>query len=145
MIACVLGVGVSACAGGHTSPDSGIASDSASTRGYLNDGDVEKVNDRDGDNGRGNRDDNDGDSFGEYDNTYDNGSYHDGDDSGVLTFGHAASSADARAITAVAMRFYAAAAAESGARACALMTASVVRAIPEGLRAPAGPCVFARR
>jgi hypothetical protein len=137
----LLCVGVTACAGAgrHTGSGSSEISGGVSTRGYLNDGDVEQFYDEDADDSDRNRDDKDGDSSREYSHTYDNGGYHDGDDRGVLTFGHAASSADTRAIAAVVERFYAAAAAGEGATACASMVSSVARAVPNDYRQAPGP------
>jgi hypothetical protein len=138
VIACMLsGVVVTACAsaGKHTSPASRLDS----TRHYLNDGDAENVNDHDDDNGPGNHDDTDDDSFKEYDHTYDNGGYHDGDDRGVLGYGHAASASDERAITVLVERFYAAARAEAGATACSSMVSSVAAAVPEDYGRSSGP------
>lgn len=64
--------------------------------------------------------------------------YYDGDDGGVRYFGHAASAADTRAIGALVGRYYAAAAAEEGSRACAMLYFILAESIPEMYgRAPA--------
>jgi hypothetical protein len=108
---------------------------------YLNDGDAEKKSDHDLDNQPGNHEDGDRDSVEEYEDTYDNGAYHDSDDGSVLTYGRAASPAETRAIAAIVMRYYAAAAVEDGAKACATMTkidaATMVEDYGQGSAGPA--------
>jgi hypothetical protein len=58
----------------------------------------------------------------------------------VLDFGHAASPSETRAITALVKRYYAAAAAEDGAKACSMIYSTLAEAVPEdyGL-SPPGP------
>jgi hypothetical protein len=145
MIASVLlGVCVTACAGagGHTSSTSPDAPKGVSAQGYLNDGDAEDFYDSDSHSdsgGRVNPDDTDGDSVGEYNRKYDNGNYRDGDDRSVLDYGHSASAADGRAVTAVVERFYAAAAARDPETACSLMVVSIAKAAPENYSQAPGP------
>jgi hypothetical protein len=75
------------------------------------------------------------------DNDSDNssGSYFDSDDNSVREFGHAANAADAHAITALVKRYYAAGAAEQGARACSMLALPIARSVPEVLGRPPGP------
>ncbi len=64
--------------------------------------------------------------------------YYDGDDGSVRFFGHAASPADTRAVGALVARYYAAAAAANGSRACAMLYFILAESIPETYgRAPA--------
>jgi hypothetical protein len=128
----LLGLGATACGGADR------AAHMPAGR-YLNDGDAEKIDDHDPDNRSSNHEDGDGDSFKEYEDTYDNGSYRDSDDHSTLILGHAASAADRRAITAVVKRYYAAAAAGDGAEACSMLTPSLARAAPEDYGKRAGP------
>lgn len=65
--------------------------------------------------------------------------YHDSDDNVVLTYGHAASSAEQKALTDVVTRYYAAAAAGNGASACSMITSTFVQAIPEDYGQSPGP------
>jgi hypothetical protein len=65
--------------------------------------------------------------------------YYDGDDGGIRSYGHAASAADKRAIAALVKRYYAAAAASDGAKACPLMYSTLQEAIPEDYGQPPGP------
>jgi hypothetical protein len=58
-------------------------------------------------------------------------SRYDSDDYAVLTFGHEAGTADRRVITALAKGFYAAAAAEDGAKACSLIYSLLAESVPE--------------
>jgi hypothetical protein len=100
---------------------------------------------------RGDEDDDDeageqnGSSEGDKDADFDNDTkdrlrgYTDGDDTSVLAFGRAASVTETRAVTAVVKRYYAAAAAEDGARACALVTSVYLIAIPEDYGRTTGP------
>src|ERR1700722_9331107 len=106
-----------------------VRPDSATAQRYLNDGDAEKVNDHDRDNRNSNHEDGDGDSSEEYETTFDNGDYHDSDDGAMLNFGKVASRTEARAITMVVKRYYAAAAAGNGARACSLMAPAVAKSL----------------
>jgi hypothetical protein len=53
------------------------------------------------------------------------------DDTAILDYGHLASAADKRAVTALVKRYYAAAAAANGTRACPLIYGIVVETIPE--------------
>jgi hypothetical protein len=67
------------------------------------------------------------------------GASHDSDDATVTGYGHAASARDAREITALVQRYYAAAAAEDGARACGLTYYILAESIPEDYGRPPGP------
>lgn len=62
----------------------------------------------------------------------------DSDDGRSLSFGHAASPADRRTIAAVVKRYYAALAAQDGARTCALLLAVVAESVPEEIYGPSG-------
>jgi hypothetical protein len=64
---------------------------------------------------------------------------YDSDDNPILNYGHAAGAADARAITALVQRYYAAAAAQDGATACALTRTIVAETLPEDYGQPPGP------
>lgn len=120
-----------------------MATATASTppvRGYLTgdyDGDDhsgEHYGDADNDDSNRPKDrdrDNDSDSNGR--------SYYDGDDDSVRDFGHAANTADRRAITSVVERYYAAVAREDGATACSVIVSSLANTVPEDLGRPPGP------
>jgi hypothetical protein len=83
-----------------------------------------------------NRYDNDAD----FDNdTIKNKGYYDGDDGAIRSYGHAASAADRRTIAALVKRYYAAAAASDGAKACPLIYSTQEEAIPEDYGRPPGP------
>lgn len=65
--------------------------------------------------------------------------YFDLDDGAVRHFGHAADARDARAIATLVGRYYAAAAADDGARACSLLYWLVAESLPEEYARPPGP------
>lgn len=65
------------------------------------------------------------------DNDNESTSYYDSDDEPVLTYGHAASAAEVRAIAHVVTRYYRAAAAGDGASACSLLNPVMAEAIAE--------------
>lgn len=69
----------------------------------------------------------------------DRSAYFDGDDGAVRYFGQAASAHDAQAITALVSRYYAAAAAADGTKACALLYYILVESLPEQYSRPPGP------
>lgn len=121
--------------GQETAP---LATDATRTAGHLfgdYDGDdyyIQKSSDLDNDDGHKPRD---GD--GDYDNR--SKSYFDSDDGPVLRFGHAASTADRRAIEAVVKRYFAAAATKDGAAACSIITTPLAKSVPEDLGQPPGP------
>ncbi|MGH2912056.1 MAG: hypothetical protein ACRDJ3_06225 [Solirubrobacteraceae bacterium] len=64
-----------------------------------------------------------------------------GDNKAILHFGHAANASDERTISALVKRFYAAALANDGTTACAMLYSTLVEAIPEdyGLSPPGPP------
>lgn len=64
---------------------------------------------------------------------------YDGDDSEILSYGQAASPADARMIVALVERYYAAAAAGNAAGACALTYFILAETLPEDYGGPPGP------
>jgi hypothetical protein len=64
-------------------------------------------------------------------NDRDNDSDHNDDDEGTLGYGHLAGAADRQAIDALVRRYFTDAAAESGARACALLTPFVAERVVE--------------
>jgi hypothetical protein len=97
-----------------------------STQPYLNDGDQDGIGDEDGDNNS----DIDNDAALDY-KTDENGKYRDGDDADTLVYGQTAGATDRQAITAVVKRYYAAATAGDGQRACAMIIPSLVKAVPE--------------
>jgi hypothetical protein len=57
--------------------------------------------------------------------------FYDRDDVAIRSYGHAPSAADARDLTLLAGRYYAAAAREDGASACAMFTAVFAKSVPE--------------
>jgi hypothetical protein len=65
--------------------------------------------------------------------------HDDSDDSEILHYGHAASPTDAGRIVALVKRYYAAAAAENGAGACALTYFILLETLPEDYGGPPGP------
>jgi hypothetical protein len=105
----------------------------------LNDGDAEKIDDRDTDNREGNHEDGDGDASREYESTYDNGSYHDSDDKGILTHGYAVNPSKERMISAFVERYFVAAAAEDGVTACSMIEPRLASSLPRDYGGAAGP------
>jgi hypothetical protein len=80
------------------------------------------------------------DNDADFDNdTIKNKGYYDGDDGAIRGFGHAAIAAERRAIAALVKRYYAAAAASDGAKACPLINSALEEAIPEDYGQPPGP------
>ncbi|HEY5194256.1 MAG TPA: hypothetical protein VIJ39_10350 [Solirubrobacteraceae bacterium] len=65
--------------------------------------------------------------------------YYDADDTAITHYGHAADATDRQALTAFSKRYYAAAAAGDGAKACSMIKPSFARAIPEVYGRGAGP------
>jgi hypothetical protein len=68
-----------------------------------------------------------------------NKGYYDGDDSAISATGQAARPTEERAIAALVKRYYAAAAAGDGAKACRLIYSTLEEAIPEDYGQPPGP------
>jgi hypothetical protein len=62
-----------------------------------------------------------------------------GTDNGISTYGHEASAADRRTITALVKRYYKAAAEDDGATACSLIYSILAEAVPEDYGQPPGP------
>ena len=94
---------------------------------YLNDGDNDPIGDEDPDN----RKDDDNDASWDYQpETNENKEFRDGDDSSIVTFGAKASAPDEQAIAAIVKRYYAAAGASDGRKACAMIFPGFARAIP---------------
>jgi hypothetical protein len=106
---------------------------------YLNDGDAERVDDQDQDDHGIVRDDTDGDSSEEYEQTGEGSRYRDRDDRDALAYGRVAGHAEARAIAAVVNRYFAAARAGDGAAACSAMASSFAKAAPDVYAGRAGP------
>jgi hypothetical protein len=80
------------------------------------------------------------DNDADFDNdTIKNKGYYDGDDGAIRGFGNAAIAAERRAIAALVKRYYAAAAASDGAKACPLIYSTLEEAIPEDYGQPPGP------
>jgi hypothetical protein len=78
------------------------------------------------------------DNDADFDNdTIKNKGYYDGDDGEIRSFGRAASGDEVRAIASLVKRYYAAAAASDGAKACRLMRSP--ETIPEDYGQPPGP------
>ncbi len=67
----------------------------------------------------------------QYGSDRDNDNDHNDDDWHVLDFGHVADRSDTQAISVLVKHYYAAAAAENGARACALLTPFVAESVVE--------------
>lgn len=66
-------------------------------------------------------------------------SYHDHDDANILSYGGTPSAADERIVTALAKRYYAAAAADDGAMACSLILSGMAKTLPEDYGGRTGP------
>jgi hypothetical protein len=80
------------------------------------------------------------DNDADFDNdTIKNRGYYDSDDGVIRSFGRAANAAEKREITALVKRYYAAAAASDGAKACPLIYSTLEEAIPEDYGQPPGP------
>lgn len=61
------------------------------------------------------------------------------DDDAILKYGHPASTLEKQAVTSLVKRYYAAAAEHDGARACSILTASLVKKVPENRGQNTGP------
>ncbi|HEY3885384.1 MAG TPA: hypothetical protein VGL62_09275 [Vicinamibacterales bacterium] len=122
LTAVLVALGIGAC-GATTKTDP--TPSRASPAGYRNDGDNDVIGDADDDNNHDNDHDNSEDHVRD-----DNGDYHDSDDTAV-TFGHAANSAETRAVTAVVQRYYAVAASGNGAKACTLLIPGLAATVVE--------------
>jgi hypothetical protein len=81
---------------------------------------------------------NDNDADFDNDTNEDTG-YYDSDDNGIRAYGHAASAADRRTIATLVSRYFAAAAAGDGTKACPLIYSILAEAIPEDYGQPPGP------
>jgi hypothetical protein len=92
---------------------------------YLADGDRDPLGDEDDDNSA----DRDHDPFLDYKKNQSR-NYHDNDDREAVLFGHPAGAVERRTITAVVLRYYAAAATGDVRKACSLLPSSLVRALP---------------
>jgi hypothetical protein len=113
----------------------GVSAHSAASTGaqsgqFLNDGDNEREGDADGDNNA----DNDNDPSLDYlpldYRLGEDSHYHDADDKGITLYGHAASMAVRRKITALVKQYYGAAVAGDGRGACAMLVKSLAKAVP---------------
>jgi hypothetical protein len=67
------------------------------------------------------------------------GSYYDMDDGSVRYIGHAAGSADRRAVVNLLRRYFKVAVAGDGERACSMVLSSIAKAAPTDLGGPSGP------
>jgi hypothetical protein len=98
---------------------------------FPNDGDHDEPGDEDKDN---NHDTGTGpgatDPYLDYLPPANNRAYHDEDDQAAVQFGHAADSHDLQAVRTTVERYYSAAAALDGAKACSLMAPSFAKAVP---------------
>jgi hypothetical protein len=131
------GAAVAGRAATSTTPAS-TAPGARPTGSYLNDGDNDPSNDNDSDD----RDDSKIDDDSDYPEDHlnpENDRYHDKDDTSVVAFGSPASTADRLAVTALVKRYYAAGAADDGAKACATMVPSVAQGTPEDYGRAPGP------
>jgi hypothetical protein len=108
------------------------------THDFLNDGDSDPATDNDPDNLGGRTIDDDHDFREDHVNPQNN-RYHDKDDRNALAYGHEASAADKRAITATVKHYYAIAMTGDGATACSMLASSLVRAAPEDYGGARGP------
>jgi hypothetical protein len=104
---------------------------------YLNDGDNDPSNDNDADNSEKNLPDDDYD-IREDTQRPENDKYRDKDDN-VVAFGPAASAVDRRSLAVFAKRYYAAAVAADGAKACAMIYPTLANAVVEDYGRPPGP------
>jgi hypothetical protein len=149
-IVALLCCGLTACGGSHRGEDAASATNpttsigqaahtATSARRLLNDGDAEKMHDSDLDDSTADHEDHDADSTGEYEEGNGNGKYHDGDDLATVSFGHAASATDRHAIATLVKRYYAAAAAGDGAKACSMMASPMARSLPQTSGGGAAP------
>jgi hypothetical protein len=147
----LLSLGASACggAGTNTPPVSQEAanatrtgsvpattpSGATPTRGSL------KGDEDDDDTASNHTSDTKNDNDADFDNDYKNEhkGYTDSDDNSVTDYGYAASATDRQAIAALAKRYYAAAAAGDGAKACSLIDSTLAEAIPEDYGQAPGP------
>jgi hypothetical protein len=150
----LLGLGVSGCGGaskgiGSTSDaTSSIATSTSrsdarppgasSAQGYRNDDDNDPSSDEDLDDLNGKNVDEDKDEP-EDKTDPENGFYHDKDDLGIVSYGHAAGVATMRMIAATVKRYYAVAAAENGTKACTMIFPSYAAAIAEDYGQAPGP------
>jgi hypothetical protein len=126
----LLGVGSTACGGAHEntgtmppSPSGAIATGGGSGKTAPSvsppEPDIKRDHDDDSD-------------------SHSNHSY-DMDDHSVQYYGHAASQADRRLVTAVVMRYYAAAAADDGTRGCSLIDVSLAKGLSEEYNQASSP------
>jgi hypothetical protein len=149
LIVALLGLFAVGCGVGHTQASPSALRSVGNLRGrhaapsvpplrYLN-------GDYDGDDYYASRHDADNDDSSyarrDRDNDSDNGtgSYFDRDDSSLRDIGRAADPLDRHSIVALLRRYFAAAVAEDGARACAILAASIARSVPQTLGQPPGP------
>lgn len=138
--AALLCLGMSAC--GSSTPLAAqrpsVADAPASHREYLNDGDEDPSSDRDADDFNGKTKDQDKDYPADHLET-ENGSYHDGDDSQIIAFGHRADRSDETHIRTLAERYYQAAASGDGTTGCSLLAAWFAKSIPADYGKSPGP------
>jgi hypothetical protein len=130
-----VGIGVSACGGAkgvHSASNASaqLSADSQNPQHFMGDGDFDR-GDRDGDN---NSDvEQDPDTYWDYytraDVSWNRGRYHDHDDIEWTAFGHAASGADAQAISTLVTRYYVAAARDDGRAACAMLLPRIAKSL----------------
>jgi hypothetical protein len=125
-------VPTSAIARGAPSTVSGEAPALRNLRGDEDDDDTPNNRARD------NRNDNDSD-FDNDSKASEGTGYYDGDDTGARTYGRAANKGESETIGALVKRYYAAAAAGNGPRACSLIDSLFARSIPEDYGKGAGP------
>jgi hypothetical protein len=142
----LLGLGAIACggaskgtsAGSNVSSNASVAGEGAATQRYLNDGDNDPHNDNDYDDLYGKKADEDSDEPEDRMNP-ENGNYHDKDDGDIVNYGHAADTSEEQAVTTLVKRYYAAALAGDGAKACGMIAPAFAKAIPEDYGQAPGP------
>ena len=146
-----LGLGAIGCGATHSSirststvassgdPRGTTPSGTPPTHRYLNDGDNDPNSDEDFDDRVAGKADEDKDSW-EDNIKPENNRYHDKDDIRVMAFGHAANVAEERTIGAIVKRYYAAAVAGDGVRACSMIYSPFAKSVAEDYgRGSAGP------
>jgi hypothetical protein len=120
----------------HTRPTSSVASVSSlgSLTGDYDNDDYTVAHYGDGDNDDDHRPK-------DRDDDVDNksGSYFDSDDNSVRRYGHGASVADEKAITALVKRYFAAAVAQDGAAGCSMIISTLAGSVAESFGRPPGP------
>ena len=123
----------SGCGGGSNERDSSADASSGVPTLHVGLGSLPQDEDDDDDPGEevgAGSNPNDSDIDGDRDNLKERG-FYDHDDTRFRAYGHAASPAEKRELTTLAKRYYAAAAAEDGSAACAMLVRAFAKSLPE--------------